>query len=265
MKIFRFGNRRVKKMIVVDTSALIERPDVVCSLPGQVFIPLTVIKQLDGLKNSDKDDVRKKARQASQYIEAGIKEMKISVPKKYDQVDGLDNVSDNKIVGTAVWLKKIMPDAEVNLLTTDRNMRIVASAHGIKGVTMGQIKNSKKSFKNSGSLVSDVIIIGSVLIFPVLPLIVYVFLVGTVIDATSELLYAYWYVSIIVAFFGYLGGILFGVYSSRKGRKHNFAIHDQSNMSHGGSSEDWLWEMRPGSSRWMAGMSPYGKPPWDEE
>ncbi len=42
----------LKKGIVVDTSALIKYPDIVDRVPGAVFIPLTVIKQLDGLKNT---------------------------------------------------------------------------------------------------------------------------------------------------------------------------------------------------------------------
>jgi len=135
--------RQEKKFTVVDTSAMIGRPDVINLIDGQVFVPLTVIKQLDGLKNSEAAEKRKNVRRASNFIEAGIKEKKISVLTKFDPIDGLDNASDNKIVGAAVRLKKENPDAEVSLLATDRNMRIVAAAHGIEGKEKVYMKKTR--------------------------------------------------------------------------------------------------------------------------
>lgn len=131
------NNKQQTKFVVVDTSALIELPDVINRIdPATVFVPLTVIKQLDGLKTNPNTERSTKARSASFFIEEGIKSGRVTVLTQYDNVDGLDNLSDNKIVGAAVRLKKENPDAEVALLATDRNMRIVASGYGITAVIM---------------------------------------------------------------------------------------------------------------------------------
>lgn len=133
-------NNNQQKYIVVDTSALIEIPDVIQRVdPATVFVPLTVIKQLDGLKNNPDIERSKKARSASFFIDEGMKNGNVTVLTAYDHVDGLDNASDNKIVGAAVRLKRENPEAVVALLATDRNMRIVAEAHGIVGKTLNTI------------------------------------------------------------------------------------------------------------------------------
>ena len=46
------GKGQIKKGIVVDTSAMMDRPNDILRLKASIFVPLTVIKQLDGLKNS---------------------------------------------------------------------------------------------------------------------------------------------------------------------------------------------------------------------
>lgn len=132
----------LKKGFVVDTSALMEHPDIVDRVPGAVFIPLTVIKQLDGLKNNSDINVSKQARSASFFIERAIKEKRVAVLTKFDRVDGLDNESDNRIVGAAVWLQEYNPFAEISLVTTDRNMRIVASGYGLSNSTDREIEHN---------------------------------------------------------------------------------------------------------------------------
>ena len=124
----------------MDTSALIEIPDVIQRVdPATVFVPLTVIKQLDGLKNNPDIERSKKARSASFFIDEGMKNGNVTVLTAYDNVDGLDNVSDNKIVGAAVRLKRENPEAVVALLATDRNMRIVAGGFGVEGMVLDGI------------------------------------------------------------------------------------------------------------------------------
>ncbi len=276
--------RQEKKFTVVDTSAMIGRPDVINLIDGQVFVPLTVIKQLDGLKNSEAAEKRKNARRASNFIEAGIKEKKISVLTKFDPVDGLDNASDNKIVGAAVRLKKENPDAEVSLIATDRNMRIVASAHGIKpkmiklycpaelqkeySVEMKKAwklycKKHKTCFKYKPSLSCYAMIVWGVLVFlvslylPVKGAMVFCFIAGIVL--------------FVVGLFriGWTG--MANGYYYEKGMKRSeyldivktinnkyliVAVVDCDNQVNGkGYREDLIDDLYPGGDLWALGLS----------
>ena len=121
---------------VVDTSAFITYPDLISHVRAQAYIPLTVIKQLDGLKNNSNGGVSKRARQASFFIERAIAEKKVAILTAYDRIDALDSESDNRIVGAAVRLKNSNPDARVVLIATDRNMRIAAEGYGIVGMDL---------------------------------------------------------------------------------------------------------------------------------
>jgi len=56
------------KTYVFDTSYLIEHPDAINNITGNLVIPAIVLKQLDGLKNSEKEDTSKRARAASNAI-----------------------------------------------------------------------------------------------------------------------------------------------------------------------------------------------------
>lgn len=133
----------MEKGFVLDTSALMEHPDIVDRVPGAVFIPLTVIKQLDGLKNNSDINVSKQARSASFFIERAIKGKRVAILTKFNRVDGLDNESDNRIVGAAVWLQENNPFADVVLVTTDRNMRIVGNGYGLNSIADQDVKFKK--------------------------------------------------------------------------------------------------------------------------
>ena len=122
-----------KILNVIDTSAFITYPRLISHIEGQVFVPLSVIKQLDGLKNNSDINLSAKARHASFFIEEAIKENRVTLLTQFDRIDALDSESDNRIVGAAVRLKNSNPDAQVVLLATDRNMRIVAEGYGIVG------------------------------------------------------------------------------------------------------------------------------------
>lgn len=137
----------MEKGFVVDTSALMDNPDIVDRVPGAVFIPLTVIKQLDGLKNNSDLDVSKQARSASFFIERAIKERRVAILTEFNRIDGLDNESDNRIVGAAVWLQENNPFADVVLVTTDRNMRIVGDGYGLNSIADQDAKSKKDSPK----------------------------------------------------------------------------------------------------------------------
>jgi len=271
---------------------MIGRPDVINLIDGQVFVPLTVIKQLDGLKNSEAAEERKNARRASNFIEAGIKEKKISVLTKFDPVDGLDNASDNKIVGAAVRLKKENPDAEVSLVATDRNMRIVASAHGIVTKTIrltcpaelqkkysaemkkaGNLffKKHKVTIKHKSPFSCYAMIVAGVLIWPVIPAII-----TAALNLDENISGDLSINSFIVAFLVYFAGIGSGLWFSEpivleKGMKRSeyldivktinnkyliVAVVDCDNQVNGkGYREDLLDDLYPGGDLWALGLS----------
>ena len=133
---------------VLDTTVVLYDPDVFYRLHGRVVIPTSVIKELDGLKRRD-DNVGYAARKAARtldvlgsYEEFGVlgdlatgvrlsTEGVILVYPFYEVIDALESEADNKIVGTALNLKK-NGEENVTLWTSDTNMRTVARAYAIR-------------------------------------------------------------------------------------------------------------------------------------
>lgn len=135
-----------KKIFVIDTSVLIEDPDVLFKLGGnEIVIPTAVIKELDGLKrHPDPDEHRAKAaRQVTrtldmlgsyQDISTGARTSAGSIVRIYNQyqvIDDLASSADNRIVGTAIKLKE-ESTGRVILVSTDGNMRNVTRSYKIK-------------------------------------------------------------------------------------------------------------------------------------
>ena len=152
---------------VLDTTVLIDDPDIIRRL-GQVnvVIPTAVIRQLDGLKNSTKEGVARNARSAARFIE--IYSGRVSVSPNHVPVEGLSNWADNQIVGTAVYLNRSA--GSVTLLTTDRNMRTIARAYGVRA--KAGIDLFGGAFFNGGSggkmwkikLLAKIVALGSVFV-----------------------------------------------------------------------------------------------------
>jgi rRNA-processing protein FCF1 len=135
-----------KKIFVIDTSVLIEDPNVLFKLGGnEIVIPTAVIKELDGLKrHPDPDEHRAKAaRQVTrtldmlgsyQDISTGARTSAGSIVKicnQYQVIDDLASSADNRIVGTAIRLKE-QSAGRVILVSTDGNMRNVTRSYKIK-------------------------------------------------------------------------------------------------------------------------------------
>jgi rRNA-processing protein FCF1 len=135
-----------KKVFVIDTSVLIEDPDVFYKLgSNEIIIPTAVIKELDGLKrHPDPDEHRAKAaRQVTrtldmlgscQDIATGARTLAGSVVKicnQYKVIDDLDSNADNRIIGTAIRLRE-EGTGQVILVSTDGNMRNVTRSYKIK-------------------------------------------------------------------------------------------------------------------------------------
>jgi predicted ribonuclease YlaK len=135
-----------KKVFIVDTSVLIEDPDVFYKLGGnEIIIPTAVIKELDGLKkNPDPDEHRAKAARqvtrtldmlgSTQDIATGARTSAGSVVRicnQYKVIDDLDSNADNRIIGTAIKLRE-EGTGQVILVSTDGNMRNVTRSYKIK-------------------------------------------------------------------------------------------------------------------------------------
>ena len=140
------------KTYVFDTSYLIEYPETINNLTGNVVIPAIVLKQLDSLKNSEKEGVARNARIASNAILEAQRENRLKIVSEYNKVDMLGSHADNVIVGTASKIKETNP--EMVLMTTDKNMKIAAESAGI----VCEINKLKKPVSSSLVPLSSLII-----------------------------------------------------------------------------------------------------------
>jgi predicted ribonuclease YlaK len=138
--------KKNKKIYVLDTSVLIEDPDVFYKLSSsEIVVPTAVIKEIDGLKkNADPEDHRGKAARkvartldrlgSYQDISTGAKTPTgsiIRICNQYRPIDDLASNMDNRVVGTAIRLRE-NSGAKVILVSTDSNMRNVARAYKIR-------------------------------------------------------------------------------------------------------------------------------------
>ncbi|MCX5814860.1 MAG: PIN domain-containing protein [Proteobacteria bacterium] len=124
------------KTYVLDTSALINYPDIISTIKGHnVVIPGAVIRQLDYLKNSNDESVAWCSRRASQSIEKYQRKNRVTIMSNMGNglVDMLHSGADNQIVATGRYLKN--QGRNVCLLSTDRNMRIAARKYGMAAET----------------------------------------------------------------------------------------------------------------------------------
>jgi len=134
------------KTYVLDTNVLINDPDVIYKLgANEIVIPTAVIKEIDGLKrHPDPDEPKAKAARkvtrtmdvlgSSQDISRGARTStgsSVRICHKYAGIDDLASNADNRIVGTAIQLKK-ETQGRVILISRDGNVRNVARAYGIK-------------------------------------------------------------------------------------------------------------------------------------
>jgi hypothetical protein len=133
--------KRIK--YIVDTSAIIADPDVIYRLKDNiVHIPMVVIRELDGLKNSDEDLVARNARHFTRTLDRfssyadlmeGVKLSSggiLKLYRDYIKINELDSDADNKVIGAGMHIRK-RHSGRVCVLSTDGNMRVVARSHGL--------------------------------------------------------------------------------------------------------------------------------------
>jgi len=143
-RIQKMVTREKKTVYVLDTTVLIDDPDIFYKLGDALIVVSTaVIRELDGHKKSGKEHIARAARKVSRFLDnlssysdiaAGAKISTggvIMITPQYELIDDLASEADNRIVGAAIYLKRDYEDVE--LLTTDTNMRTVARVYGIKG------------------------------------------------------------------------------------------------------------------------------------
>lgn len=139
--------QRVRQRIVLDTSVLIADPDCLTAFDDvDIVVPLTVIEELDGLKNR-LDDVGRSARTALRAIEElrvrhggslatavtiGTSTLRIEINsvQKHRLVEhGLDPASpDNRIIGAALGQAELAP---TTMMSNDAALRIKAAHLGV--------------------------------------------------------------------------------------------------------------------------------------
>lgn len=154
----------MQKIYVLDTNVLLHDPNAVHSFnEHKVIIPMTVLEELDEIKDRRDKDVSKEARIAIQMIDkllanADTREIQegveivTSVTKNDtspgtlaifpDQLLRVDeaipyltkDAQDNNIINTALSLQKHNPDIYVCLVTKDINMRLKAKGSGLRNV-----------------------------------------------------------------------------------------------------------------------------------
>ncbi|MCB1663866.1 MAG: PhoH family protein [Pseudomonadales bacterium] len=154
----------MQKIYVLDTNVLLHDPNAIYSFnEHKVIIPMTVLEELDDIKDRRDKDVSKEARIAIQMIDkllanADTREIQegveivTSVAKNStasgtlsifpDQLLRSDisipyltkDAQDNQIINTALSLQKHNPEIYVCLVTKDINMRLKAKGSGLRNV-----------------------------------------------------------------------------------------------------------------------------------
>lgn len=137
------------KVYAVDTNVLMNEPKIFDYIDSKTLlvIPLTVIEELDKLKEKADEDKKFKAREAIRNIEANNNKANIRkedydnsiLPKDFDK-----NKNDNKILATA--MKFLAKDAV--LITDDNNLKIKADSQNIKYISLEDFKKNNSNKKD---------------------------------------------------------------------------------------------------------------------
>lgn len=154
-----------RKTYVLDTNVLLHDPTAVAAfMEHRVVIPMTVLEELDHIKDRRDKTVSREARIAIQMIEKvvgsaspGATQAGVEIPgsnfngplgtlaiypDQLIQEDGIvpflnatqDQANDNRIINVALKLQSEQPDSVVCLVTKDINMRIKAKGSGLNNV-----------------------------------------------------------------------------------------------------------------------------------
>jgi len=138
-------------IVVLDTSVLVSDSHSLFSFPKQgVYIPMTVINELDGLKKRS-DDVGRNAREVIKTLELLSKDGSLSKGIKLENKSVLkivpeektkdkDAKNDDAIINAAVAVKK-KTGVEPVLVTQDLNMRVKARVLGLTATAFDYVED----------------------------------------------------------------------------------------------------------------------------
>jgi len=153
-----------KTNYVVDTSALISDPSILSSIANSnIFLPIEVLEEIDNLKTRG-DSIGKNARQVNRYLDSlrekgslleGVEsengQIIRSYPARSPLVESLRDSADNRIISTALRLKRTIKN--VICISDDINFRVKCDAFGLKTKSSDK---KKKLEPYSGILELDV-------------------------------------------------------------------------------------------------------------
>ena len=138
-------NDEQEDVYVLDTSVLINDPNILCKLRRtRIFVPTAAIREIDGLKrslNSKKSGAAKKVSRTLNTL--GCREYaafgaitsagsQVKIFFKYKRVCDLHSRGDNQILGSALKLQEENLHYHVILLSNDRKLRSVTKAYGLE-------------------------------------------------------------------------------------------------------------------------------------
>ncbi len=137
------GGKRIATYIL-DTNVLLADPEVLFRLSGRIIIPMAVVGELDKFKSlpDARDPKAVAARKITRSLDAlgttgdisrgarTVSGSTVMIYRSHAPVSGLASSVDNKVVGTAVKIRRA-GRAEVSILSNDKNLRNVARAFGI--------------------------------------------------------------------------------------------------------------------------------------
>jgi len=142
----------MKKIYVLDTSALISDPNIFSKLQGDITIPIEVVNELDNKKTSD-GQVGRNARVAIRAIEEMsnlgdistgvlVRGALVKVDAKFRDLElelfkglGSPTYGDTHILACCIDVNQLNPDCETTLVSNDLNLRIKAKSRGVKAVS----------------------------------------------------------------------------------------------------------------------------------
>ena len=143
---------KFSKVYIVDTCILLNEPNLIPWFDGKktlLVIPMIVLDELDGLKNSENEETAHKAREVirniSKYNKCDWLNIKESSYPELLSKDLVKEKNDNKILSIAIKYCTKKPI----LLTDDTNLGNIAIANNIKTMTLNSYLTTKQEEKTA--------------------------------------------------------------------------------------------------------------------
>ena len=143
---------KFSKVYIVDTCTLLNEPNLISWFDGKktlLVIPMIVLDELDGLKNSEDEEIAKKAREIirniSKYSNCDWLNIKESSYPELISKDLDKERNDNKILSIAIKYCTKKPI----LLTDDTNLGNIAIANNIETMTLDSYLTTKQEEKTA--------------------------------------------------------------------------------------------------------------------